>query len=145
MVRLCVKSLLTLLLVGELVLPSAGRAAQFLNISTRGFVGRGDDALIGGFILSGAGMKRVLIRGIGPSLTNAGLSNVLSDPTLELRDPNGVVIFANDDWQETQKSEIEQTTLAPSNDRKRPCSGSFAVKATTPSFSAEPPREQASA
>jgi hypothetical protein len=117
-VRACLKSVFTLFLLGELVLPLSSRAAQFLNISTRGFVGPGDDALIGGFILSGAGMKRVLIRGIGPSLTNAGLSDVLSDPTLELRDPNGVVIFANDDWQETQKSEIEQTTLAPSNDKE---------------------------
>lgn len=118
MLRVSVKSLLTTLLLRGLALTSSSRAAQFLNISTRGFVAPNDHALIGGFILSGANTKRVLVRGIGPSLTNAGLSNVLSDPTLELRDPNGVLIFANNDWQETQKSEIEQTTLAPKNDRE---------------------------
>src|SRR3954464_6167532 len=99
MLRLSVKSLLIALLFGELVLSSSSRAAQFLNISTRGFVAPNDNALIAGFILSGASRKHILLRGIGPSLTDAGLSNVLSDPTLELRDPNGVLIFENNDWQ----------------------------------------------
>ncbi len=118
MLRQAVKLLLTALLFGEPVLTPTSRAAQFLNISTRGFVAPNDHALIGGFILSGANTKRVLVRGIGPSLTGAGLSDVLSDPTLELRDPNGVMLFENNDWQDFQKSEIEQTTLAPKDDRE---------------------------
>ena len=72
-------------------------------------------------------MKRVLVRGIGPSLTNAGLSDVLSDPTLELRNQDGVLLFENNDWQDYQKSEIEQTTIAPDNDRE----AAFVVEVNT--------------
>lgn len=108
----------TAVFIATLLLTATGHAAQFLNISTRGFVGLNDHPLIGGFILSGANAKRVLLRGIGPSLADAGLADVLSDPTLELRDQNGVLLFSNEDWQDWQKSEIEQTTLAPPNDRE---------------------------
>ena len=108
-----------LLLLPFFFASSNSQAAQFLNLSTRGFVGPNDHAVIAGFILRGAAAKRVVLRGLGPSLTDAGLSSqLLSDPTLELRDQNGVLLFANNDWQETQKSEIEQTGLAPKNDRE---------------------------
>jgi hypothetical protein len=106
------------IVVTEFLLTSISPAAQFLNISTRGYVAPNDHALIGGFILSGGYSKRVLLRGIGPSLAEAGLPDVLNDPTLELRDQNGVVIFSNDNWQDWQKNEIEQTNLAPRNDRE---------------------------
>lgn len=97
---------------------TSGAAAQFLNISTRGFVQTGDGALIGGFILGGSVAKRVLLRGIGPSLGEAGLSDVLADPALELRDQNGSPVLANDDWRDAQDAEIEATGLAPNDNRE---------------------------
>jgi hypothetical protein len=61
-------------------------------------VGTGDDVGIAGFIITGTNPIQVAIRGIGPSLTNFGLSNVLADPFLELRDASGVLIASNDNW-----------------------------------------------
>ena len=76
-------------------------ASQLANISTRGFVQTGDNVMIGGFILGhGSGSANVVVRGIGPSLSQSGLSNVLADPTLELRDSNGALLIANDNWQD---------------------------------------------
>ena len=103
---------------GTGVATSSGAPAQFLNISTRGFVQTGDRVLIGGFIVSGSGSKRVLLRGIGPSLKEAGLANVLTNPTLEVRDQNGSPVFTNDDWKDAQRAEIEATGLAPRDDRE---------------------------
>ena len=61
----------------------AAAASQLANISTRGFVRTGDNVMIGGFILGhGGGSANVVVRGIGPSLSQFGLSNVLADPTL---------------------------------------------------------------
>jgi hypothetical protein len=74
--------------------------SQLANISTRGFVQTQDKVMIGGFILGGNNNPtRVAVRGLGPSLSNAGLSNVLADPTLELHNANGTTIVSNDDWQ----------------------------------------------
>ena len=57
------------------------------------------------------------MRAIGPSLTQAGITNALADPTLELRDSNGALILANDNWQDdpNQASQITASGLAPSN------------------------------
>src|SRR4029079_18454679 len=56
------------------------------NISTRAFVQTGDDVVIGGFMVQGAQTKSVIIRAIGPELTQYGVPNALADPTLELHD-----------------------------------------------------------
>ena len=56
---------------------------QPLNLSTRGMVGTGDDALIGGFIISGTNPKKVLLRAVGPSLSGSGVSGNLADPEAE--------------------------------------------------------------
>ena len=75
--------------------------SQMANLSTRGLVQTGNNVMIGGFILGGnGGNSRVAIRGIGPSLSQSGLSNVLADPTLELHDSNGATLISNDDWQD---------------------------------------------
>ena len=96
--------------------------AHLANISTRGNVGIGDDVLIGGFILRAN--AKVLIRAIGPSLVSQGLSDVLSNPNLELHDGSGILIAKNDDWQATelygiiaadQKAEIAATGIPPPN------------------------------
>lgn len=74
--------------------------SQLANISTRGFVQTQDKVMIGGFSLGVSNNPtRIAIRGLGPSLAQSGLSNVLADPTLELRDANGALLIANDDWQ----------------------------------------------
>lgn len=91
--------------------------SQLANISTRGFVQTGDNVMIGGFILGhSSGSTGVIVRGIGPSLAQIfGLSPVLTDPTLELRDSNGALLIANDDWQDDPASAAQLTAhgLAP--------------------------------
>jgi hypothetical protein len=55
-------------------------------------------------------------RGIGPSLSQAGVADPLQDPTLELRDNNGILLASNDDWKESQQTALESTGLAPQGD-----------------------------
>jgi hypothetical protein len=94
---------------------------KLANISTRGFVEADDNAMIGGFIVgaglgnNSTGSARVVIRAIGPSLTQFGVADALQDPTLELHDGNGAVIGFNDNWQDSQATEIQATGLAPSD------------------------------
>jgi plastocyanin len=91
--------------------------ARLANISTRGLVQTGTNVMIGGFILgNGTGNANVIVRGIGPSLTQAGVSGALANPVLELRDGNGVLVQNNDDWKATQRAQIEATGVAPKND-----------------------------
>ena len=69
-------------------------ASKLANISTRAFVGTGNDIVIAGFILGGnSGDDKIIVRGIGPSLTAFGVPNALADPTLELRDSNGALLI----------------------------------------------------
>ncbi|MEY2528308.1 MAG: hypothetical protein QOJ05_398 [Verrucomicrobiota bacterium] len=91
--------------------------ARCLNISTRGKVEGGNKVMIGGLIVSGTQPKKVLVRAIGPSLGNLGVTTPLLDPVLELHLADGSVI-ANDDWKSAQQSEIEATGLAPANDKE---------------------------
>jgi len=93
---------------------------QLLNISTRLRVQTGENVLIGGFIITGTAPKRVIVRGIGPSLAQF-FSDFLADPTLELHGPGGFVTIANDNWKTrpdggSQQAEIEATGVAPTND-----------------------------
>lgn len=86
------------------------------NISTRGEVVGGDGAMIGGFINGGTNTTKVLVRAIGPSLTGQGIANALPNPTLELRDAQGNLILANDNWRSSQEQEIEATGIPPTDD-----------------------------
>ncbi|MFL6590013.1 MAG: pectinesterase family protein [Chthoniobacterales bacterium] len=98
---------------------SDGGSARLANISTRGFIDRGDDVMIAGFILGdGSGSSKVIVRGIGPSLAAAGIEQPLADPTLELHDGNGITIAVNDNWRDTQQSEVEATGLPPADDHE---------------------------
>ena len=74
---------------------------QLGNISTRAFVQTGDNVVIGGFIVQGTEPKRVIIRAIGPELTQYGVPNALANPTLELHDGTGALIASNDNWSTT--------------------------------------------
>jgi len=92
--------------------------ARLANISTRAFVSTGDDIVIAGFLLGGhAGDSRVVVRGIGPSLTAFGVTNPLANPTLELRDNNGALLVSNNDWQDNpaRAAELTAAGLAPTN------------------------------
>jgi len=88
---------------------------RFGNISTRMNVGSDANAAIGGFIITGTSPKRILVRGVRPSGVGT-LPGTLADPTLELFGQNGVSIAMNDNWKDTQQSEIEQTGAQPEND-----------------------------
>ena len=85
------------------------------NLSTRGFVQTGTNILIGGFIIGGSEMSTVVVRALGPSLIQAGIPNALADPTMELHDANGALLASNDNWADTQESEIQASGLAPTN------------------------------
>jgi hypothetical protein len=91
--------------------------AKLGNISTRGFINTGDDVMIGGFIVGGTEPAKILVRAIGPTLTDFGVQGALADPTLELHDSNGAMI-SNDDWRETQEAAIIATTIPPNKDRE---------------------------
>jgi hypothetical protein len=91
--------------------------SKLANISTRGLVESGNNVLIGGFI-AGNGLTKVIVRAIGPTLANFGIANPLLDPTLEAFNNNGVSIAINDDWQTSQKTEIEATGLPPNDTRE---------------------------
>ena len=79
--------------------PGTASPSILRNISSRSVVLEGDNVMIGGFIVSGT--KRVIVRAIGPELTQYGVRNVLTDPTLELHDGRGALIASNDNWQTT--------------------------------------------
>ncbi len=79
----------------------AGTSSILGNISTRSFVQTGDNVMIGGFIVQGTETKGVIIRAIGPELSQYGVPNPLANPTLELHDGPGTLIASNDNWQTT--------------------------------------------
>jgi len=87
------------------------------NISTRGVAQTGNDVMIGGFIIGGTGNKSVLLRAIGPSLSNPpfNLANTLQNPTLSLFDGNGTMIAFNDDWGQAANAQSIPSNLQPSN------------------------------
>ena len=89
--------------------------SKLANISTRGFVSKGDNVLIGGTIIVGSGTTSVLFRGIGPSLQGV---LTLKNPTLELYNGQGALIAMNDNWQDTQAAEIIATTIPPTDARE---------------------------
>jgi hypothetical protein len=94
--------------------------SKLANISTRGFVQTGDNVIIGGLIILGDTDADVLVRAIGPSLGNANppVPDALADPILELHDKDGVLITTNDNWKDTQQSQIEATGIPPTDDRE---------------------------
>lgn len=98
---------------------SLGAPSQLANLSTRGFVETGDNVIIGGFILGGSAGDEVdvIIRAIGPSLAESGVSNALADPALDVRDKNGNPVASNDDWQsDTRAGDVASSGVAPSNE-----------------------------
>ncbi len=117
---------ISLVEVYDLNTPAASRLA---NLSTRALVRTGPNVVIAGFILgNNGGNARIVVRGLGPSLSSFGISNPLADPTLELRDQNGTLLKSNNDWADdpAQATEISAAGLAPTNPKES------AIAATLP-------------
>jgi hypothetical protein len=96
--------------IGLMEIYDSNQAAdsELANISTRGFVQTENGVMIGGFILGrNPGDIHVAVRGIGPSLSQFGLGNLLADPVLELHDGNGAILISNDNWQDNPASAAE--------------------------------------
>jgi hypothetical protein len=93
-------------------------APSLVNLSTRAFVGTGDNVVIGGFIVQGSQSATVILRGIGNSLPAFGITNALSDPVIELHNAGGI-IATSDDWiDDSWASTIASYHLDPSNSRE---------------------------
>jgi hypothetical protein len=89
------------------------------NISTRLSVGTDDFVLIGGFIIDGHSPKKVIVRGIGPSLANRGIPNFLKDPVIELYNSSRHIFATNDNWPASAaEAEIFASGLAPKDSRE---------------------------
>lgn len=95
-----------------------GSDAMLGNVSTRGFVGTGDNAMIGGVIIGSGESPIVVLRAIGPTLASSGVSNPLLDPTIELHDGSGAVIAFDDNWRDSQQQAVRATQLPPADDRE---------------------------
>lgn len=94
-------------------------APNLVNLSTRAFVGTGEQALIGGFIIQGSQPATVILRAIGLSLPALGISNALRDPFMELHDSTGAVIGTSDDWiDDSDASTVGSFHLDPTNSRE---------------------------
>jgi hypothetical protein len=87
--------------------------AQPVNLATRMRVETGDNVGIGGFVVSGNVPKHVLVRSLGPSLTQLGVPDPLANPFIELYASGPTKIAFNNDWRDTQETLIESTGLAP--------------------------------
>jgi hypothetical protein len=96
----------------------SGVSAELTNVSTRGLVGTGQNVVIAGFITSeGSGSTQVVVRGLGPTLTQYGVSGALADPLVTLVDHNGNVVQTNNNWKNSQQAAaIQATGKAPPND-----------------------------
>src|SRR2546430_3941962 len=99
----------------------------FRNLSTRGFVGTGDNVLIGGLIIGNAEPPVIVLRAIGPTLSSFGIAQPLQDPTLELRDANGALIAFDNDWKDNTPTGIKATLLNPTDNRESAIIASLAA------------------
>jgi len=98
-------------------IPRPGGTSTLANLSGRGFVGTGDNALINGFIVGDVGSATVVVRALGRSLASFGISNPLTDPVLTIYDSKGSVIASNDNWQRDPNNVVllPKNGLAPPN------------------------------
>lgn len=84
-----------------------GQPSQFSNLSVRGRAGIGNDTLIAGFVIESTA-KQVLIRGVGPQLTEFDVAGALADPKISVYDSNGRLVAENDNWSSGSTSETAQ-------------------------------------
>ena len=96
--------------------PTPIAPAQLQNISSRLFIQTGNNVGIAGFVIDGAEPKKLLIRGLGPTLMRFGITGTMPNPMLKLFDGSSSLITTNDDWKTTQQAAISATQLAPPNE-----------------------------
>ena len=96
----------------------SGTSATLANLSTRGYVGAGDNVMICGVIIGSGDNPIMVFRAMGPSLASSGIANPLLDPTLELHDNNGGLIAFDDDWKIPQIQAVQAVNLAPPDTRE---------------------------
>jgi hypothetical protein len=96
--------------------PTPAAMGHLQNISSRLLIQTGNNVGIAGFVVGGTEAKKVLIRGLGPTLAQFNVTDVMQNPTLELHDSSGSLITTNDNWKDTQQAEITATQLAPPAD-----------------------------
>ena len=94
---------------------ATGTTSHLSNISSRGFVQTDANVMIAGLTVQ-SNDKQIIVRVLGPTLTNYGIADALQDPTLELRNGNGTLLAFNDNWRTAQESEITVSGYAPPND-----------------------------
>lgn len=97
---------------------SVTRTGKEVDISTRLRVETGQHLGIAGFIVSGSTAKKVVVRVLGPTLGQLGVSNALQDPAINLFDASNKLIASNDNWKSTQQTEIQASGYAPADDRE---------------------------
>lgn len=104
-------------------------SSRLVNVSARTNVGTGASVLIGGFVLTGNGLERVLVRGIGPGLTAFGVGNVLTTPQITLYDGQGAVIASNLGWGNSPQSgpSTFQATARQATSADMSAAGAFAL------------------
>jgi hypothetical protein len=102
--------------IGLLEVYELDSTSRLLNISTRGFVGGGDNMMIAGLILNGTDNGTICFRALGPSLAAFGVHGVIADPRLDLFNAQGTKIGANNNWKDSQQSAIQSAGLAPGSD-----------------------------
>lgn len=96
--------------------PTAG-IAPLVNISSRGWIGTGDNVLIGGFIVRGTAPVKIMVRATGPSLAAFGVAGPVADTIIELYQGT-TMLLANDDWKSVQQADIQATGYPPTNDKE---------------------------
>jgi len=96
----------------------SGASSALANLSTRGYVSRGDNVLIGGLIIGSGDTPIIVLRALGPSVGSFGVINVLPEPTLELYDGNGATIAFDDGWKIPYFQPLRAANLAPSQDHE---------------------------
>src|SRR5205814_8202718 len=87
--------------------------SKFSLLTSRAMVGTADAIMMNAFIITGPDSRRVIVRGLGPSLP---VSSPLADPALDLRASGGILLATNDNWRSDQEAEIIATGLPPAND-----------------------------
>lgn len=96
----------------------SGSAERLSNISARNISGAGDGILTAGFYISGSGKKRLLIRGVGPTLANWGVNDYLVDPLLEVhasQDHGSGLLAQNDTWDASLADTFTSVSAFPLN------------------------------
>lgn len=92
---------------------SSAASGVIWNLSSRAFVGVDTNVAIGGFIVGGTGSKALLLRALGPTLTQFGVNGALQDPVLELHNGSGGLLATNDDWAQASNAQSIPLNLRP--------------------------------